>query len=146
MNVSQGQKDEIIAASKKGMTREGMTRALGVSMAQISAVLGDDTERATSSAGCTKEALGGMGNKVLYKLLKDMDENPSAYRPSDMITASKEALDRFEGKPNTIVTQDVNINITNNKFKAMPSDDAYKFLIGGGRVQDLDVIEIDSKQ
>jgi hypothetical protein len=98
MKVSDNQSAEIRAADRKGMSRDGMTRALGVSMAQIEAVLGAEYEAATDPTPYSKDALRTLANEALHALLYDIKMNPAAFKPAEIIAAAREALDRTDGK------------------------------------------------
>jgi hypothetical protein len=78
--------DKIAAAISRGMTRQQACAALGIAY------------EAATPAKIDKAALKDMAINTLAMLIKDMNTNPTAHKPNDIIAACREALDRTEGK------------------------------------------------
>lgn len=98
----------IAAYMAKGMTRQQACATLGVPYTP-------EIERASFN----KDALKDMAIDTLAALVQDMQINPSGYKPSDIIAACKEALDRTEGK--AVQTTHVNQNTTYTIIASIPA-------------------------
>lgn len=88
-----------------------------------------------------KADLRNMAISLLAELIHSMQTAPEEYRPSEIIAACKEALDRTEGKPAMAPEdrpQPIKINVTQ-----INSADAYRQLLAGGS-SSLPVIDVET--
>jgi hypothetical protein len=98
--------------------------------ARLAGVPYNPPARPLRDAPVDKTELRNMAINLLADLIDQMQTAPEDYRPSEIIAACKEALDRTEGKP-AAAPEDrpkpiqININSIN-------SADAYRQLIAGG--------------
>lgn len=111
----------------KGMTRKQACMTLGIAY---------KPEKITTKTD--KETLRNMAVDTLFALIQDMQTTPSSYKPTEIIAACKEALDRTEGKAAQSMTIDTSATVTHEYIMKLPPDEAYRQLIEGGNMLIID--------
>lgn len=90
----------------------------------------------------TKEALRQLASEALQDLIASMRSRPSAYKPQEIITACREALDRTEGKAAQTIAVESRSTVTHEHILKLDPAEAYRRLIE----DDVRVIDITPKK
>ena len=141
-------REQILAAYDKGFGAEAIARMLKIDMVQVCAALGidnvassDTARRGTNVADSDKEidnaTLRNMARQTLAALIDDMQHNPSAFKPNEIIAAIREALDRTEGKAAQTLNVESKATVTHEHIMSIAPADAYRMLLDGGTIVDL---------
>jgi len=91
------------------------------------------------AAPVTNEALRIMARETLAELIMNMRTEPEQFKPSEIISACKEALDRTEGKAAQSLVIDSKQTITHEHYVKMDPAKAYAMLASG----EVEVIDME---
>jgi hypothetical protein len=101
----------------------------------------DTARRGANVADSDKEidnaTLRNMARQTLATLIDDMQQNPSAFKPNEIIAAIREALDRTEGKAAQTLNVESKATVTHEHIMSIAPADAYRMLLDGGTIVDL---------
>lgn len=133
-------REQIQAAYDKGFGAEAIARMLKVDIVQVNDALDIVTTSNTVAkpdvSSIDNDSLRNMARATLATLIQDMQLSPSSFKPTEIIAACREALDRTEGKAAQSITVDAKQTVTHEYIMKLDPAEAYR------RLMEVDIIDM----